>query len=244
MLPKKTFYTMDCKLYESNFDTSGVLSLHRVMEFLQDAAGEHAKQLGFGWDNLNVTSCLWVLSKIKIRFEKALTKQVKGFKLYTWPLAPARFFAERCFVATDETGNRLFAATSIWLVIDRETRKIVSADKLKNIYKCDFDDARCDVAPDFERIRRDGSYVHCYDKTVRRSDLDVNGHVNNTNYVNYALDVLVPSERVTEADIVYQKELMLGDTAQIWCKREGDNVYVVGERSETCFTVKFTVANR
>lgn len=243
MLPKKTFFTMECPLYESNFDTSGVLNLHRVMEFLQDAAGEHARQLGFGWDNLDVTGCLWVLSKIRIRFEKALTKQVKGFKLYTWPLAPARFFAERCFVGVDEKGTQLFAATSVWLVIDRETRRIASPERLKNIYKCDFDDAHCDVAPDFERIRRDEGYTYCFDKTVRRSDLDVNGHVNNTNYVNYALDVLAPNERVTEADVVYQKELMLGDRAQIWCKREGNNAYVVGERNETCFTVKFTLAD-
>ncbi len=241
MLPCKTYYTMDCFLYESNFDTCGTVKIHKIMEFMQDAAGEHANRLGFGWDNLDATGCLWVLSKLKIRFDKPVTKDVKRFTLYTWPLKPARFFAERCFVAVNEAKEQLFAATSIWLVIDRDTRRIVSADRLSQIYNCDFDEAHCDVLADFERIRRDDGYVPCYKKTVRRSDLDVNGHVNNTNYINYASDVLEPRERVTEAEIVYQKELMLGDVAEIYCKRQSNVVYVVGEREETCFTAKLTI---
>ncbi len=243
MLPKKTFYTTECLLYESNFDTSGVLSVHRAAEFLQDAAGEHAKLLGFGWDNLDSTGCLWVLSKLRIRFDKSVTKGANRFTLYTWPLKPARFFAERCFVAVDDVGEQLFAATSVWLVIDRESRRIVSSDRLKSIYNCDFDDTHCDVPSEFERIRRDESYVHCYDRAIRRCDLDVNCHVNNTNYVNYVMDVLAPDEIVSELEIVYQKELRLGDVVSIYCKRAGNSVFVVGERDETCFTAKLIVSH-
>ena len=242
MLPAKTFLTTDCLLYESNFDVSGVLKLHRVMEFLQDAAGAHAANLGFGWDNLDATGCLWVLSKLKIRFDTPIGKDVKRFTLYTWPLKPTRFFAERCFVAVNEAGEQLFCATSVWLVIDRDTRRIVSPDRLEALCNCDYDDAHCDVLPQFERVRRDEKYEFCYDRTIRRSDLDVNGHANNTNYVNYALDALSTDEIVSEMEIVYQKELVLGDVVHIYGKRDGDYAYVVGERGETCFTVKFTLA--
>lgn len=240
MLPQKTFLTMRCSLYESNFDASGTVKPQRVMELLQDAAGEHAAQLGFGWDNLDATGCLWVLSKVKIRFDKPLNKPCQ-FTLYTWPLSPRRFFAERCFVALDDDGTQLFAATTIWLVIDRDSRKILSSDRLAQIYDCDFDNAHCDVAPDFERIRRDDGFAFAYDKTVRRSDLDVNRHANNTNYVNYALDALSPEESVAEMEIVYQKELVLGDVARVYVKREGNVAYVTGERDETCFTAKFVL---
>lgn len=243
MLPSKTYYKTECRLYESNFDTSGALSVHRVAEFLQDAAGEHAKQLGFGWDNLDATGCLWVLSKLRIRFDKRISKQTKRFTLYTWPLRPARFFAERCFVALDDAGEQLFAATSIWLVIDRESRRIVSSERLKIIYDCDFDEAHCDVPADFERIRRDETYLCCYEKTIRRSDLDVNGHVNNTNYINFALDALDPDEAVSQLEIVYQKELRFGDSALIYRKRQDNCVFVVGERDETCFTAKLTLTD-
>ncbi len=242
MLPRKTYFTTSCALYESNLDPSGVVNPRRIAEFMQDAAGLHADILGFGWDNLDATGCLWVLSKLKLRFYKPLTKDIKGFNLYTWPLKPQRFFAERCFEALDVNGEQLFGATTMWMVIDRNSRKAVSSDRLAEIYRCDFDDAHCDVEPQFERVRRDESYEFVYDKTVRRSDLDVNGHVNNTNYINFALDALQPHERVCELEIVYHKELLLGDVAHVYCKRDGNAVYLVGERDETTFTAKLVLA--
>ncbi len=241
MLPSKTFLVTHCELFESNFEQTGTVDPHRIAEFLQDSAGEHADKLGFGWDSLDKTGCLWVLSKLKLHFDVPVTKQTKAFDLYTWPLKPAKYFAERCFVALSE-GKPIFQATTVWLVIDRNTRRIVSADKLSEIYNCDFDTAHCDVLPDFERIRRDDGYALCYDKTVRRTDLDVNGHVNNTNYVNYALDALDPCEVAEELEIVYQKELRLYDEVHIYSKRQGNTVYVVGEKEETCFTAKLTLA--
>ncbi len=241
MLPKKTFLITDCPLYDSNFDTSGTVRLQRIMDFMQDAAGRHAQKLGFGWDNLDSTGCLWVLSKLKLRFDRPVTRQTEGFTLCTWPLRPQRFFAERCFEASDANGNRLFCATSVWLIIDRNSRKIVSSDRLNDIYNCDFDDAHSDISADFERIRRTDDYALCYERTVRRSDLDVNGHVNNTVYANLAVDVLSPDERVREVQIVYQKELRLGDTVRIFSRRADDAVYVVGERDETCFSALLTL---
>lgn len=243
MLPTRTYLKTDCTLFDSNFDADGTLKLHRVAELLQDAASEHARLLGFGWDNLDATGCLWVLSKLKIRFDRPVGRQTKHFELYTWPLKPARFFAERCFVAVDDEGRQLFAATSIWLIIDRNSRRIASADRLADIYKAEFDEAHCDVTADFERIRRDDGYALSYAKSVRRSDLDVNGHVNNTNYINYALDVLDARQYVSQIEIVYQKELMEGDTVHIYSKHDGDSVYAVGERDETCFTAKMTLGS-
>ena len=65
MLPSKTFYKAEHVLYDSNFDASGRVNPHKIAEFLQDAAGEHANLLGFGWDSLDKTGCLWVLSKLR-----------------------------------------------------------------------------------------------------------------------------------------------------------------------------------
>ena len=49
------------------------------------------------------------------------------------------------------------------------------------------------------------------------------------------------NERVTEAEIVYHKELTLGDAVKVYSKREQNVVYVAGERDQICFTVKLTL---
>lgn len=79
-------------------------------------------------------------------------------------------------------------------------------------------------------------------KTVRRSDLDLNGHVNNTNYATYASDVLSPEEEILSMEIVFHKELKLGDTLTVYAKRQDNFVTVVGRREDTCFSAVIQLA--
>lgn len=241
MLPVKTYYSFDRKLNESDFDVNGDIRLHRLMEILQDAATAHADLLGFGWDELDSQACLWVLSKIKMVFHKPITRKCGEITLYSWPLKPTRFFAERCFEIYAD-GEHYLSATSLWLIIDRQTRRIATSDRLESVYRADFDTAHSDCTAEFERVRRDDGYVFDYCRTIRRTDLDINGHANNTYYVNFALDALQREMRVTQAEITYLKELTAGDEVKIYSKTQGNCVYVVGERDEPSFTVKFTLA--
>lgn len=242
MLPQKTFLVKDCTLYESDFDVTSCVKPHRIMELMQDAATTHADQLGIGWNFMDSKGLFWILSKVKIVFHKPITRNTRGFKLYTWPVAANRMYMERRFTTVDEQGEMLFSSSTLWMIVDLDSRKFVSRDVAKQYYNFDFDNADCDCDDNFERLRRDESYSLKYERTVRRTDLDINKHVNNTNYINYALDILNDTDRLLAVEIVYHKELKLGDVVQVYSKREGNFVYVVGERDgETCVTVKLTI---
>ena len=242
MLPQKTFLMKDCSLYESDFDVTSNVKPHRIMELMQDAATTHADELGIGWDYMDSQGLFWILSKVKIVFHKSVNRSTRGFKLYTWPVAANRLYLERRFETVDKQGEALFSSSTLWMIVERDTRKIVSRDVAAKYYNFDFDDAECGCDCNFDRMRRDESYALSYVRQVRRTDLDINRHVNNTNYVNYALDVLDETEQIAEAEIVYHKELKLGDTVQVYSKREDNIVYVVGERDgQTCFTIKLTL---
>lgn len=241
MLPQKTFYCKDCTLYESDFDVTANVKLHRVMELMQDAATTHADNLGVGWNDMDARGLFWVLSKVKITFCKPVDRKIRNFKLYTWPIAANRLYLERRFEAVDGQGEVLFGSSTLWMIVDKDSRAIVSREVIAEYYDFDFDAAECVCGNGFDRIRRDDSYTFEYERQIRRTDLDINRHVNNTNYVNYALDVLGENERVTEAEIVYHKELTLGDAVKVYSKREQNVVYVAGERDQICFTVKLTL---
>ena len=242
MFPQKTFLKMPCKLYESDFDVTFNIKTHRVMELMQDAATTHADELGIGWNYMDENGLFWILSKVKIVFNKPIDRNTRGFDLYTWPIASNRLYAERRFKAVDEQGQTLFASSTLWMIVERDTRKIASRDVVAKYYSFDFDTAECGCDNNFDRVRRDDTYALSYERQVRRTDLDLNKHVNNTNYVNYALDVLGETEQIKEAEIVYHKELKLGDVVKVYSKRDNNVVYVVGERDEqTCFTIKLTL---
>ena len=243
MLPNKTYEIKDCILYESDFDVSSQIKIHRVMELMQDLATSHADKLGFGWDDMDANGFFWILSKVKIVFDKIITRKTRKFKLYTWPIAPNKFFVERRFTAVDDNGEQLFSATTIWMIVERDSRKIASQDAIARFYKADFDDTPCGVDTALARVRRNDNYSLQYERAIRRTDLDINRHVNNTNYINYAVDTLGINERIGSVEIVYHKELMCGDVISVYSERNGNEVFVVGERNgETCFTVKLTIA--
>lgn len=242
MLPQKTFDTMDCVLYESDYDVSKEVKIHRIMEFMQDLATTHADKLGFGWDDMDANGLFWVVSKVKIVFHRKVDRGVRRFKLYTWPVSQGRAYIERRFEAADEQGINLFSATTLWMILDRDTRAIAPRETVAKYYKADFDDSPCGADVNFSRIRRDGGYLLNYERTIRRTDLDINRHVNNTNYVNYALDVLDDTDEISQVEITYNRELKPNDVIAVYSKREDGCVLVSGERGgETCFTVKLTL---
>jgi len=183
-----------------------------------------------------------VLSKVKIVFHKPVTRVTRKFKLYTWPQAPERFFVERRFEATDENDIKLFSCSTLWLMVERDTRKIARASTVSKLYNADFDDSPCDADTSFERVRRGDGFSLAYERKILRSDLDINRHVNNTNYVTYAIDA-VNEGSFSQIEIAYHKELMLNDTVAVYVLFREDCALISGEREgETCFTAKLTFA--
>lgn len=238
MLPQKTFYAKKHCLTESDFDVTGLAKPQRIMEIMQDAATEHADALGFGWDALNAQGLFWALSKVKIAFRMPVTRRNNKFTLYTWPVSPKKMFVERRFTAVDDLGNEVFSASSMWLTVEKDARKIADAKTVESFYKADFDDTPA-IDCNLERIFKNDNFVLVYQTQIRRSQLDINRHVNNTRYVDFAADALNADERISQIEITYHKELWLGDVVEVYCKREQNALFAVGERGgETSFTVK------
>ena len=71
-LPDKTFLKKTVTLHESDFDCNGDLKLNRIMQLLQDAATEHAEQLGLGWKAMDGRCMVWMISKIKVTLHRAV----------------------------------------------------------------------------------------------------------------------------------------------------------------------------
>ena len=69
------------------------------------------------------------------------------------------------------------------------------------------------------------------------SDCDVNGHVNNVHYADYACDAIGLEEVgrgqfVSQVQIGYLKECRAGETIRLSAGRQGDTFYVQGDGEE------------
>lgn len=171
------------RAYET--DPEGRLQAHILCKLLQEAATVHAAELGVSVESLREIGVAWVLSYLHLHVEKWPGSDAE-IVVKTWPEAANRLFIERRFEVLDPDSRVMATATTVWLVIDLKKRRpvrlpgaIAEAVERHEVGSRPMRPEKLD-GPD----PADREVVF----TVRRSDLDLADHVNNTNYVEWAIE--------------------------------------------------------
>ena len=208
-------HTIAC--YEA--DANQLMRPTAMLDMMQEAANINATALGFGYDELINSNTAWVLSRIHVKFEKLpLWRQVVNLK--TWHKGVAKLFYLRDFILSDTEGNTMIKATTSWLIIDMNTRRLVrNSDLATSPDKCNKEDAIAEPA-DKVVVPVDIEPELVRKHPVTWSEIDTNGHVNNVKYAVWALDAVKPEDikerPLKELLINYDAEVMPGDTVKIY----------------------------
>ncbi len=242
---KSKLLSKNYQITTSNVDANNVATSKFLLQTFQDVAVLHANHLGFGWDVLNAEKKLWIVSKMSVvvHFPAMLGDEVV---VTTWPSQPNKFFADRHFQVRRSDGTLLVEAISRWCIIDFDTRKMsnpamVSQKYYQGEYLSDVTGATFSS----KKVVVDDTFVLAYQRQVRWTDLDLNRHVNNTNYVDYALDCLDESaldDSYTAAfELTYHNECHFGEKLQLFSNVADGNHKVVGQKDNAvCFTYNAT----
>lgn len=202
-----------------------------LMQYLQEVAAGHAGQLGFGFDRLNELNSYWVLSNMRIEIAR-LPKRNDEVTLRTWPSGYTRTMATREFVGTDQTGCEMFRAGSEWMVLNKET------NRLKNLFRLDLGlpkTGRKALPGELSRLESRRDYRPVDHVRVPYSSIDLNGHVNNTEYVRWGIDALRRAFTF-EGDIrslqaTYLSEVFKGDEVDIAVSSDDEGrLHVLGRK--------------
>ena len=172
-------------VYESGPD--GKTTLWALFNYMQDIASEHAIKLGFGREDLMKKNQIWLLSrmyveiyKLPLWFDKLIVK--------TWPCGTDKFFAMRNYEIIFPDGRQIASGSSSWLIVDQATRKIQRPDNSLYRFKDDYRSFSTTVrsAEKLAGASDDGTISPSF--KVETSDLDVNLHTNNANYVKWVIN--------------------------------------------------------
>ena len=85
----RTLWEKEYVLRASDFDKFGQIKPSAVLDLFQDAAGQHAEEIGVGFKAMLERSYLWVLTRIKFKI-LSCPKSYQKVIVKTWPLAPNR----------------------------------------------------------------------------------------------------------------------------------------------------------
>ena len=208
---------MDC-VYHLSFDISdlhadrfGRLKSSSILYFVQEAAGRHWKHI----EGETSQNCplYWVIIRHRLQVTR-LPRKGETIHLETWPMPTTRVAYPRSVVAYDENGNELFRSVSLWVLMDPETRAMVLPGKsgviVNGILRGNELASPNSLAPACLSAQTE--------RTVRFTDLDVNGHMNNARYLDWLADLLPGSFHqhhvIRDVTLGYVAEAVEGDRLQ------------------------------
>lgn len=195
------------------------LGLYGLLNLIQDTAWIHATHLGHGYEEMLKGETFWVLTRQRLTMKK-WPLWGEEISLRTWVRPVISMVAIRDFEILRK-GEVIGECTTQWLILDQKTRK-PSEKKLTmshdEVFKCDrpFSDAA--KIPLKKEVRELARFE------VRNSDLDLNGHVNNTRYAQWILDA-IPGDKhqqytLEEYEVNFLAETHAGDVISI-CSASG-----------------------
>lgn len=231
-------YIQNHKIACYDTDAAWRLKPASFMNLAQEAAGNHAVFLGFGYDDLIKTNTAWILSRVHVEFiDTPLWRE--DITLTTWHKGLNRLFFLRDFILTDKDGKERVKATTSWLVMNLETRRLVRDPGLMEDGTVCTENA-LETPADKIQMPKDMEPEHVIDHVVAYSDIDTNAHANNAMYMQWAMDAvgyeLTSTRPVKWFTINFNHETKAGDAVAMYRaiveKEDGLHVFVEGRMAE------------
>ncbi|MDR0376723.1 MAG: acyl-ACP thioesterase [Spirochaetaceae bacterium] len=198
-------------------DRSDRLTLFSTVDLFQEAAINHAADLGVGRDDLARTGQLWVLSRMTALMERR-PRYGETLTVRSWPLGADRLFAVRDYDIRDAEDKPVARGRSGWLVLDWEKRRPLRVQQVveslppnKGINALPGGAGGLNSPPDMAKAG---------DRRALFSDIDYNGHVNNARYIQWVQDLVEPDvlekADIMRLDINYLREVVYGEVTSLW----------------------------
>ena len=207
-------------------DRFGRLKPSMLLLYAQEVAGHHSDLLSLTYDNLAARGLFWAVIRNRVQITR-LPMQWETITLETWPMPTTRTAYPRSTVAYDEQGNELFRSVSLWVLMDLNTRSMVlpgksGVDLTGTLRGTELASPRSLSPRPLEKSRS---------RVVSFTDLDVNGHMNNTRYLDWIMDLLPSSfhqeHPVKDFTLCYMNEAQEGQTLDVTWDFDADGAVQV-----------------
>ena len=220
------------KCYE--VDSAQRLKPTAFMDMAQEMAYQAAAAMKFGYDELIVKNMAWVLSRMRFRFLKA---PVWGdeIEIRTWHRGAFGPFFVRDFEVLDKEGRRMIEATSSWVIIDVDSRRMARPEEVLPKEDTSCPDYAIETPAGKVMMPRGVEPELVTTHKVAYSDIDLVGHTNNARYVAWALDCLDYVEagiQVDEVEIVFHHEARPGEEIALYRAQKDGWTFVEGRRGD------------
>lgn len=179
-------YQMKMKIPFDMADMNGHIKLPDVILLSLQVSGMQSIELGVSDKTiLEEHNLVWIITDYDIEVVR-LPRFAEEITIETEALSYNRLFCYRRFTIYDEAGQEIIRMLATFVLMDRDSRKVHAVEpEIVAPYQSDFD-KKLIRGPKYELLEEPISK----DYHVRFYDLDMNGHVNNSKYLDWIFEVM------------------------------------------------------
>ena len=181
-------FTQEYEVTDIAVDCYGRMKPSMILFLAQEVAGRHCNLLSVDYDTLAAKRMFWAVTRHRVQITRMPVRE-ETIHIETWPMPTTRVAYPRSVIAYDAQGNECFRAISLWVLMDLDKRSMILPGKsgisvVGTLRGLELDTPNGLVAKD----------LRCHQhRSVCFTDLDRNGHMNNTKYLDWISDLL-PSQ--------------------------------------------------
>lgn len=224
-------YKEKFRIRSYELDLNNRLFVSTLFDYLQQVASYHAEELGFGLEDIKEVGTYWVLARNHLKIH-SYPKYGDTLTVETWPKGNHKSMSLRDFVIYNSDGDVIGEATSSWLLMDlKRNRPVRPPKEIKGVVEEHVIAEVPGKIKDYEVADR--VFTH----KVGYSDCDVNGHVNNVNYIRWIQNAFsinkYSNEEVRDIQVNFLCECHIDDEIDMYMTEIDKNIWFVEGYNKT-----------
>jgi acyl-CoA thioesterase FadM len=238
-------HVYEVEIEVSDLDENSLLKPYAYQALFARLAEKHLNLLNLNVDMTLGHNLAWALVSMSLEF-RIPVRSCMRLSATTWHSQRKGPFFRRELVFRNGDGEVMFHGSTFSVLLDLGNRSVYRKKELPFPIHDAVEEFTIDASP---TVRTHSSYEQTERRTVRNSQIDPLGHVNNCRYGEFAHDALTEQEcgnlgNLGRMDIHFVSELRKGDAFSIWkaCEMEDDcSRIMVRGRNDVTGAVSFDV---
>lgn len=225
-----TSYTGHFPLGSQDIDCHYRIRPATLLGFLQDVAAEAASQFHATREEMvKKYNLFWMVARVRYQLTAPISwGQV--LTIQTWHRGSDKTLMYRDYLLSVD-GREVGRATTVWVLCDLTTRKLARFSSFEEFKGTDGGALCWDTKVPHLRLPEGLETVER--RRMHFSEMDVNGHINNTRYADFMCDAVGsrlerPDCYVSELQIGYLEECKPGETLELQLTQQDGRYYIQG----------------
>lgn len=212
------------KILYHDTNANEIVGISRIFKYLQEAATNQMNVQKPSYNELLRQNKAFILSGIRVDLYEPLSFGEK-ITVSTWGCHARGYTFPRSY-KIERDGEVVCEANSNWALVDTHDKKLIKASDVEFNYTLGAplelqNQIRFRIPPELQ-LSLVGEY------TIRYTDTDVNGHMNNTNYPDMLFNAMPNPEGklIRSIAISYQNEAKKGDYLKLYMGKTDGKYYM------------------